>query len=213
MSDLILHGYWRSSAAYRVRLALALKGIPYAQAAHDLRIGQQRDAAYLALNPQGLVPALETEGHVLTQSPAILEWIEERWPDPPLLPADPAGRAEVRAQLALIACDIHPLNNLRVLNRLRAQFDADGAAVEAWITHWVALGFEALEALLARQGGLFCWGDRPTLADCALLPQLYNAERFKVGLTPYPRLRAAAGRLLALPGVEAATPDRQPDAA
>jgi len=208
----ILHGYWRSGTAYRVRLALALKGVAYGQATHDLRRGEQRAPDYRALAPQGLVPALEIDSTVLTQSPAILEWLEERYPDPPLLPADATDRAIVRGMAALIACDIHPINNMRVLGRLRADFAADDAAVNAWITHWIADGFAALETMVQRHGAGFAFGDAPTLADCHLVPQLYSAERFGVDLAPYPALVAAGERLRAHPEAAAAHPDAQPDA-
>jgi maleylpyruvate isomerase len=212
MSDLRLHGYWRSTASYRVRIALNLKGIAYEQAAHDLRLGEQRDPGYRAIAPQGLVPALETDGLVVTQSLAILEWLEERFPEPALLPADPDGRAVVRSMAALIACDIHPLNNLRVLQALRSQLSADEPQVEAWIGRWIGEGFAALEELLARHGGAFAYGDAPSLADCCLVPQVYSAERFKVDLAPYPRIRAAAARAGELAAFVAAHPARQPDA-
>ncbi|WP_294203885.1 maleylacetoacetate isomerase [uncultured Sphingomonas sp.] len=193
--SLTLHGYWRSSAAYRVRLALGLKGLSYDSIAHDLRTGAQRAEAYRALQPQGLVPALETSDGVLIQSPAILEWIEERYPDPALLPEDSAGRAMVRAMAAIVACDIHPINNLRVLTHLREELHADEAAIRRWIGRWVIEGFAALETLIARHGTGYAYGDRPTLADCHILPQVYNAERFAVDLTPFPKLIAAANRL------------------
>ncbi len=207
-----LHGYWRSSAAYRVRLALALKGLPYDQQPHDLRTGAQADADYLAFAPQGLVPALETDDGVLTQSPAILEWLEERYPRPPLLPAGAGDRAVVRAMAAAIGCDIHPLNNLRVLKRLRGDLTADEAQVNAWIAHWITTGFAALEVMIARHGAGFAFGDMPTLADCYLVPQVYSAERFAVDLSPYPALTRAAAALAALPHAAAAHPQAQPDA-
>ncbi len=208
--SLTLHGYWRSSAAYRVRLALGLKGLSYDSIAHDLRTGAQRTEAYRALQPQGLVPALETSDGVLIQSPTILEWIEERYPDPPLLPEDSAGRAMVRAMAAVVACDIHPINNLRVLTHLREELHADEAAVRRWIGRWVAEGFAALETLIARHGAGYAYGDRPTLADCHILPQVYNAERFAVDLTPFPELIAAANRLRKR--VPEAAPEAQGDA-
>ncbi|RZJ77358.1 MAG: maleylacetoacetate isomerase, partial [Brevundimonas sp.] len=149
---MILHGYWRSGAAYRVRIALALKGLTYDQAGHDLRTGAQKAPDYVALNPQGMVPALQVNDAVLTQSPAILEWLEETHPTPALLPTDALGRAHVRAMAALIGCDIHPLNNLRVGKALREGFGADQAAVDAWAARWIVPGFEALEALVARHG-------------------------------------------------------------
>jgi maleylpyruvate isomerase len=210
--SLTLHGYWRSTTAYRVRIALALKSVAYAQATHDLRKGAQREAGYRALNPQGLVPALKTDDAVLNQSPAILEWLEETYPDPPLLPADANSRAIVRAMAATIACDIHPVNNLRILNALRAEFGADEAAVNRWIARWIGDGFAALETLIARHGDGFAFGATPTIADCHLVPQVYSAERFAVDLAPYPHLKAAADKARALPAFAAAHPDRQPDA-
>ena len=208
-----LHDYWRSGAAYRVRIALALKGVAFDRVAHDLRTGAQRAGAYRSLNPQGLVPALETDGgDVLTQSPAILEWLEETYPHPPLLPAAPGARAVVRSMAATIACDIHPLGNLRVQQALRGDFGADAEAVNRWIGRWIAEGFAALEAAIARHGGGFAFGDTPTLADCHLVPQVYSAERHAVDLSPYPCLMAAADRARALPAFAAAHPSVQPDA-
>lgn len=209
---MILHGYWRSGASYRVRIALALKGIGYDLAAHDLRTGEQKAPDYLALNPQGMVPALQTGDRVLIQSPAILEWLEETHPSPPLLPSAADDRAAVRAMCALIGCDIHPLNNLRVLKALRADFAADQAAVNAWAAAWIAPGFDALQALVDRHGADWCFGDAPTLADCYLIPQLYSARRFDMDLSPWPHLLAVEARAQAHPAFEAAHPDRQPDA-
>ena len=208
-----LHGYWRSSAAYRVRIALALKGCEAAVVTHDLRADEQRAPGYLNLNPQGLVPALESDdGAVLTQSLAILEWLEERYPAPPLLPQDAGDRAQVRAMVALIACDMHPLNNLRVLRYLRHQLGADQTAVSAWIGHWIAQGFAALEVLVARHSRGFAWGDAPSLADCCLVPQVYSAQRYAVDLAPYPRIVAVAGHCAGHPAFRAAHPLAQPDA-
>ena len=207
---MILHGYWRSGAAYRVRIALALKGLAYEQVNHDLRTGGQADPAYAALNPQRLVPALEVDGLVITQSVAILEWLEERYPAPPLLPADADGRAIVRAIVATIAADVHPLHNLRVLKALRERFGASEAQVQDWMAQWIGDGFAAVEALIARHGGAFAYGDAPTLADCVTVPALYSARRFGVDIAPYPRLVATADRAAAL--AEAAHPSRQPDA-
>lgn len=207
-----LHGYWRSGTSYRVRIALTLKGVAYEQVTHDLRRGEQRGADYVVLNPQGLVPALEVEGAVLTQSPAILEWIEERYPEPPLLPADLQDRALVRAMAAIVACDVHPLNNLRVLTALRGDLAADETTVARWIERWIADGFGALEVMVARHGRGCCFGATPTLADCHFLPQLYSAERFGVDLTTFPALVATGHHLRKLRGLAAAGPEMQPDA-
>ena len=209
---MILHGYWRSGASYRVRIALNLKGLTYEQAAHDLRQGRQKTPDYLALNPQGMVPALDVDGQVLIQSPAILEWLEETYPEPPLLPRDADDRATVRAMSAVIGCDIHPLNNLRVLTSLRRDLGADQATVDAWAARWIAPGFDALNALVARHGAGFSFGDEPTLADCYLIPQLYSARRFNVETAAWPALKAVEARALAHPAFAAAHPDRQPDA-
>ena len=209
---LVLHGYWRSGTSYRTRIALNLKGLAYEIRPLDLRKGEQRDRGYLALDPQGLVPALETDDGVLIQSPAILEWLEESFPDPPLLPPDAADRAFVRAMAALIGCDIHPLNNLRVLKALKRDLGATDEQLSAWAGRWIGDGFSALEVLIRQHGGDFAFGDRPSLADCYLVPQVYSAERFGVDLAPYPLLRAVADRCRALPPFAAAHPDRQPDA-
>ncbi|MBK1970219.1 maleylacetoacetate isomerase [Brevundimonas sp. 3P9-tot-E] len=209
---MILHGYWRSGTSYRTRIALNLKRVEYRQAALDLRTGAQKSDAYLRLNPQGLVPALETgDGLVLTQSPAILEWLEETHPEPPLLPRDAAGRAQVRAMAAVIGCDIHPLNNLRVLKAVRG-LGADQAGVDAWAGQWIIDGFTALEALVVRHGEGWCFGGAPTLADCYLMPQLYSARRFNVDLAAFPRLLEIEARAEAHPAFIAALPENQPDA-
>ena len=207
-----LHDYWRSTASYRVRIALQLKGRVFEQAAHDLRTGAQREPAYRNLAPQGLVPALDVGTAVLTQSLAIIEWLEECFPQPPLLPERPLDRAVVRAMAGVVACDIHPLNNLRVLEALRSDFGASPAQVDAWIARWVTDGFAGLEVMVGGYGGAFAFGDTPTLADCCLVPQVYSAERFKVDMAPFPRLRAAAERARALAPFVEAHPDRQPDA-
>ena len=206
--SLLLHEYWRSGTSYRVRIALNLKGLAYESAGHDLRIGEQQDPAYLAVNPQGLMPALVTPQGTLTQSPAILEWIEETWPEPPLLPASTFERAEVRAMAAIIGCDIHPLQNLRVLKAL----GGDQAARNAWAGRWIAAGFDALERRVEARGGRHAFGDSLTLADVYLVPQLYSARRFEVDLAPYPRLVAAGAAAEAHPAVAEAAPERQPGA-
>jgi maleylpyruvate isomerase len=207
-----LHGYWRSTAAYRVRIALNLKGIAAAQATHDLRAGAQHLESFRAVSPQGLVPALDTQDGIFIQSPAIIEWLEERYPTPALLPGDPAGKAAVRAMAAIIGCDIHPLNNLRVLNALRREFGATGEQIKVWAARWIAEGFQAFEAMLSRHGGTYAYGDTPSIADCYLLPQVYSATRFRVDLAPFPRVTATADAFARLPPVAAAHPDRQPDA-
>jgi maleylpyruvate isomerase len=209
---MILHDYWRSSAAYRVRIGLNLKGVGYRTVAHDLRTGAQSAADYAALNPQKLVPTIEVDGVVLTQSLAILEWLDETYPEPPLLPADTIGRATVRAMAATIACDVHPLHNLRVLGQLRSEFVADDVQVKAWMARWMGDGLAALEAFVARHGKGFAYGETPTLADICLVPQIYSAERFGIDLAPYPRTVEAANTARALPAFEAAHPNRQPDA-
>ena len=208
---MILHGYWRSGTSYRTRIALNLKGLTYEQAPIDLRTGAQKSDAFLALNPQGLVPALEADGLVLTQSPAILEWLEETHPTPALLPSDSAGRAVVRAMSALVGCDIHPLNNLRVLKAIKA-LGADEAATDNWTQNWINEGFTALEALVKVHGKGWCYGDQPTLADCYLIPQIYSAHRFKVEMSAYPLLSAIEAKAAAHPAFVAAHPDNQPDA-
>lgn len=207
-----LFGYWRAAAPYRVRIGLNLKGLAYDQAPVNLVAGEQRAGAYLDLNPQGLTPALALgDGVVLTQSLAILEWLEETAPQPPLLPADPLGRAKVRAMAQVVACDIHPLNNVRVMGELSAR-GQDEAARTAWMARWLAEGFTALEAAVAAHGGTYAYGETPTLADVCIVPQVYGARRFGVDLAPYPTLVAAADRAAAHPAFTAAHPSRQPDA-
>jgi maleylpyruvate isomerase len=210
--SLILHGYWRSSAAYRIRIALNLKGLSYAQITHDLRLGAQTAPGYRAVNPQGMVPALEVDDVVLTQSPAILEWLEDRYAEPSLLPERLIDRAIVRAMVAIATCDIHPLNNLRVLKQLRDQFQADADAERRWAGAWISPGLDALEGMIHRYGRGFSFGYHPTLADCCLVPQVYSAARFGVDMTPYPSIRATVSALNALPAVADAHPDNQPDA-
>lgn len=215
MSKPVLYTYYRSSAAYRVRIALGLKGIAYeAHAVHLTRDGgEQLAPAYRALNPQALVPTWNDEHGPLTQSLAIIEYLNERCPEPPLLPADMYARARVRAIAAAIACDIHPINNLRVLNYLRGHFQPTPEAVDGWYRHWVAEGLAAVEALVAESAGPFCWGDAPTLADICLVPQLYNARRFQCDISRYPPLVAIDAACQAIPAFAEAAPERQPDAA
>jgi len=209
-----LYTYFRSSAAYRVRIALNLKGLDYESVPVDLRPGKHRLPEYLALNPQGLVPALEDGGAVICQSLAVIEYLEETHPHPPLLPASPLDRARVRSMALAIACDLHPLNNLRVLNYLRSQLGRDEAAVDTWYRHWVAEGFRGLEEQ-ARRGsgdGRHMLGTRVTLADVCLVPQMFNARRFHCNVEPFPTLCAICAHLEALPEFARAAPDAQPDA-
>jgi maleylpyruvate isomerase len=207
----VLHSYWRSGAAYRTRIALNLKGLEYEQHDVDLRKRAHKTADYLAINPQGMVPALEVEGAILTQSVAILEWLEEAYPESALLPSAPLDRARVRAMAALIGSDIHPLNNLRVLGAVRG-LGADQDGIDAWARGWIAAGFDALEQMVAKDGDGWSFGAAPTLADCYLIPQLYSARRFNVDLTPWPRLLAVEQIAETHPAFIAAHPDKQPDA-
>ena len=211
-----LYTYWRSSAAFRVRIALNLKGLAYESVPkHLLRGGgEQRGSDYLALNPQGLVPALDHDGRLVTQSLAICEYLEETRPEPRLLPGDAAARAQIRAMALAVACDIHPLNNLRVLLYLRGELGQQDEAVNRWARHWIAQGFDALEQLIGRHSadGLHCHGSGVTLADVFLLPQVFNARRVELDLAPYPRISKVAAHLEALPAFDAARPERQPDA-
>lgn len=211
---MILHDFWRSSAAYRVRIALHLKGIAFTQSLHSLPRGEQRSPEYLRLNPQGLLPAIESGDDVVTQSLAIIEYLDDTHPEPPLLPREPASRATVRAMALSVACDIHPLNNLRVLNYLRGEFGANEEAVTRWIRHWIGTGFDSLEQQVKRTSaaGNFCFGNRATLADACLVPQMYNARRFGCDLAPYPTLVAIDAHCRALPPFAKAAPEAQPDA-
>ena len=211
-----LYSYFRSSAAYRVRIALSLKGQTYEYAAKHLLKdgGQQRQAEYLAINPQGLVPALEHEGALLTQSLAIIEYLDEQFPTPPLLPKRSVDRAVVRAMAMLVACDVHPLNNLRVLNFLRDKLGQSSDAIGIWYQHWIAEGFTALEQLLASHStsARYCFGDAVSLADVLLVPQVANSRRYRMDLSPYPTLRDITSHLESLPQFIAARPEAQPDA-
>jgi maleylacetoacetate isomerase/maleylpyruvate isomerase len=211
MSEMILHSAWRASAPYRVRIALNLKGLAYAYAPVDLAAGEQRQEAYRAVNRQSLVPALEVDGRILTQSLAIMEWLEETHPNPPLLPADPLDRATVRAMADIVACDIHPVNNLRILKSLSA-LGHDEAARNQWVARWIGEGFDALEPMVSRWGEGWAFGASPTLADCCLVPQVYNARRFGVDLTPWPAITAVVDAATQHPAFAAAHPNQQPDA-
>jgi maleylacetoacetate isomerase len=206
VSGYTLHDYHRSSASYRVRIALGLKGVDYAR--HDVSLlnGDQRSAEHLTRSRQGFVPVLElADGRMLTQSLAIIDWLDGEHPEPPLMPADPFARAGTWARALMIACDIHPLNNLRVLKRLKHQFEASDDARDEWYRHWVAEGFAALEAEAG--AGRYLGGDAPDLSDVCLVPQMYNARRYDLDLAPYPRLVAIDAALQALDPVRAAHPD------
>jgi maleylpyruvate isomerase len=209
---MLLYGYALSSASYRVRIALALKGLQVSSVTLDLRAGEQRREGFLKINSQGFVPALVLDdGTVLTQSLAIIEYLDEVHPDQPLLPKSPAARARVRALAQAIACDVHPLNNLRVLQYLENDLQHDKATRESWYRHWVRLGFDAIECLLVRDGatGRFCHGDAPTMADVCLVPQVFNARRFAVDLAPYPRIVGIDAACRDLPAFQGAAPERQ----
>ena len=208
MARPLLHDYFRSSASYRVRIALRLKGVEHDDVAIDLRAGAQKGVEYRARNPQGFVPMLEIDGQRLTQSLAIIAYLDATRPEPPLLPADPAEQAHVRAMALLIACDIHPLNNLRVLRYLEGDLGQDEAARNHWYAHWIGEGLAALEALAVPRAGRFLFGDSPTIADVCLVPQLYNARRFDVPLAAYPTLLRAEAEANALDAFAAAHPDR-----
>ena len=209
-----LYSYWRSSAAYRVRIALNLKNISYELVSAQLARGEHRQAEYLAVNPQGLVPALEHGGDLLVQSLAIIEFLDSVVPEPRLLPLDPVDRAHVAAMAQAIACEIHPLNNLRVMNYLKQEMGQDEAAVKKWYAHWIEEGFRALEAwaLKYSSANRFLYRDAVSLADVCLVPQIYNARRFQVCLDEYPTLVAIDAHLQALPAMLAASPERQADA-
>ena len=210
---MILHDFFRSSAAYRVRIALNLKGLTAERRFVHLRKAEQRAQSYLAVNPQGLVPTLEVGPARLTQSLAIIEYLDEKHPRPALLPEGAEDRAWVRAIALAIACDIHPLNNLRVLQYLSRQLQIDEPRRDEWYRHWVKEGFDALERqLAARASGRFCLGDTPTIADVCLVPQVANANRLKVPMDSYPRIGAINTACLALPAFDQARPELQPDA-
>src|SRR5262245_6773007 len=208
-----LYGYFRSSAAFRIRIALNLKKLDYEAASIHLRRNDQSKPDYLEVNPQGLVPALEDGGQTLIQSRAIIEYLDEIHPEPPLLPKDAADRARVRALADIIACDIHPINNLRVLRYLTRQLGHDEAAIGTWYNHWIGAGFAAIEPLLAEdpRTGRFCQGDSPGLADVTLVPQVVNAERYRLDLAPYPTVARIYENCMRLDAFIAAHPSRQPD--
>jgi maleylacetoacetate isomerase len=205
---MLLHDYFRSSAAYRVRIALNLKGLAYERRDVMLLENQQYSPAHLALNPQGLVPALEVEGRVLTQSLAIIDWLDAHYPEPRLIPADPDARAAALAQALVVAADIHPLNNLRVMRWLKHELGAEDAARDAWTRHWIAEGFAALEALVGEGEGPFLGGASPNVADVFLVPQMFNARRFDTPLEAYPKLVRADAAAQTLEAFAAAHPDR-----
>lgn len=209
-----LYDFFRSGTSHRLRIALNLKGLDYERVAVDLRREQHLSEAYEAINPQHMVPVLEVDGRLMTQSPAIIEWLEERYPNPPLLPGDAGERAHVRALAAIVGCDIHPVNNRRILEALRRRFGADESAMNDWCGTWIGAGFDAFQSLVDGHGqvGPFSFGDRPTLADVYLVPQIESARRFKVDLNRWPRLAAidtACGRLGPF---KRAAPAEQPDA-
>ncbi len=209
---LTLYSAWRATAPYRVRIGLALKGFSYDYVPIDLMKGEQREPAYRAVNPQGLTPALDIgDGDALTQSLAILEWLDETHPEPAILPRSPLDRQRVRAMALIIACDIHPLNNTRVgraLNKLGVSADDN----RAWIHRWITDGFDTLEPMVAKYGQGFAFGDAPTLADCCLIPQVYSANRYELDLAAWPAIRAVNDRALEHPAFKTAHPNNQPDA-
>ncbi|MEY3871751.1 MAG: hypothetical protein RLZZ296_746 [Pseudomonadota bacterium] len=209
-----LHSFFRSGTSHRLRIALNLKGLAYNYLAVDLRREEHLSDAFRAVNPQGMVPALEVDGQIKTQSPAIIEWLEERYPTPPLLPPHVDDRAHVRALAAIVGCDIHPINNRRILEALRSDFGADDAAVNRWCATWITAGFDAFEALLAADQGRgdFCYGDAPSLADVYLVPQVESARRFKVDMARWPLISAVDAACANIEAFRLATPGNQPDA-
>lgn len=209
-----LYTYFRSSAAFRVRIAMNLKGLAYETAFIHLAKGEHRAPAYGAINPQSLLPTLEDGGRLLTQSLAILEYLEETHPVPALLPKDPFARARVRSLAMLVVCEIHPINNLRVLQHLKRSLGQDEGQVNAWYRHWIADGLAKFEADLVRgkDGGRFCYGDAPTIADCCLVPQIFNAQRYKCEMAEYPATMRVFDECMKLAAFDGAQPSKQPDA-
>jgi maleylpyruvate isomerase len=209
-----LYNFFRSGSSHRLRIALRLKGLEAEYLPVDLRTEEHLGPEFKAINPQAMVPALVHDGKVLIQSPAIIEWLEERFPTPALLPVDPDDRVHVRAMAAIIGCDIHPINNRRILEYLRQQLGCDDAAVNAWCVTWITAGFDALEALLAADPArsAFCFGHIPTIADVYLVPQVESARRFKIDLAPWPHIRAVDKACAMLDAFRLATPSSQPDA-
>jgi len=209
-----LYNFFRSSTSHRLRIALNLKGIATDYVAIDLRVEEHLKDAFKSVNPQQFVPALDTGEQVLIQSPAIIEWLEEKYPTPALLPADANDRAHVRALAAIVGCDIHPINNRRILETLRKQFGANEDAINAWCGTWINDGFNAIEALLAadKRRGAFCFGNTPTLADVYLIPQIESSRRFKVNLTQWPCIAAVEAACMQLDAFKQAAPMQQPDA-
>ena len=209
-----LYNFFRSGTSHRLRIALNLKGVATDYVAVDLRVDEHLKDAFKSINPQQFVPALDTGEQVLIQSPAIIEWLEEKYPTPPLLPADVNDRAHVRALAAMVGCDIHPINNRRILETLRKQFGANDDAINAWCGTWISDGFNAIEALLAAdtRRGAFCFGNTPTLADVYLIPQIESARRFKVDLTQWPLIAGVEAACMKLDAFQQAAPMQQPDA-
>jgi maleylacetoacetate isomerase/maleylpyruvate isomerase len=212
VSDRVLYGYWRSSAAYRVRIALALKGLDYDHKGIDLRTGAQSGVGFKLLNPQGLVPYLIDGDAGLNQSLAIIEYLDETYPEPRLLPDEPLARARVRAAAMAIACDIHPINNLRVLKYLKQPLGHSQEEIDTWAQHWIETGFAALEEIAEGSPGPYLFGGEVTMADVCLVPQMYNARRVRADLSAFPRLVGIDKALNALPAVRKARPEGQPDA-
>jgi maleylacetoacetate isomerase len=211
-----LYTFFRSSASYRVRIALNLKGLAYEQTPIHLRRGggEQFSERYKEVNPQALVPTLEDGGRILTQSLAIIEYLEEKYPQPPLLPSDPYDKALVRSMALVIACEVHPIQNLRVLNHIKKEYDQTDDQVNRWAQHWIDLGLSALEQLIVEQPrrGKFCFGDTPTLADICLVPQLGNARRYGCDLAQYPTIVSIEKNCVTIPAFANAAPEKQPDA-